>query len=154
MRWARVLILGGAALLPPTALVHADIQIIPGAACVQLDGSWLDIEYGSGRARSLVADWNTLICPVIRKQPDSASIDDARVNVTDASSGSAVSCTLRCCSTSGTSCDAMTDPADSDGGGDQYCEFTAVDAQDDGPCTVSCILKAVNDRLRWYEYTE
>jgi len=154
MRVAKILMLGVTVLLTPAALVHADVHGIPGSACVQSDGSWLDIEYGSGRARSLLDnDWITLICPVIRKQPDSASIDDGRVSVTDATSGGAVSCTLRCCSTSGTNCDVSTDDA-TDGSGDQYCEFVAVDAQDDGPCTVSCILKDVNDRLRWYEVTE
>jgi len=150
---ARMLLIGAAALMVPATLLHADTKIIPGSACVRIDGNWLDVEYGSGRARSLTSDPVTLICPVIRHYPTSASIDDGRVSVTDATSGTAISCTLRCCSTSGTGCDAFTDLA-TDGAGDQYCYFEEVDAQTDGPCTVSCTLHDVNDRLRLYEYTE
>lgn len=153
MRMTRKVLVAAATLMVPAALAHADVKLASGAACVQSDGSWLNIEYGSGRARLTADDWVTLICPVVREYPTNASID-GRASVTDASSGDgSVTCTLRCCSNSGTNCDTDTATA-TDGGGDQYCDPGAVDAQSYGPCTFYCLMKGTNDRLRLYEYTE
>ena len=129
---ARGVLSCAAAVLVPTALAHADINLIAGAACVRADGDSAGIEYSSGRGRMTTSVDATLVCPVIRDAP-TTDLVDARVYVTDASSdGVLVNCTLMCCTNAATSCASNTDQA-SDGGGDQSISFDAIDSENDGP---------------------